>query len=87
MRKSVKTHSLRTVKVMLAGFLSAVLTLYMPVVAYAGNYDIDLGSVDIHAGISSSSFIQEIKSVLRINVNGQMPIRYTIRAGMRIWPM
>ena len=49
MQNSEKTSSLKAVKAALSYVLSAVLALYMPVMAYAGEYDIDLGSVDIHA--------------------------------------
>ena len=55
MQKSLKSRSLKAVKVVLSGFLSAVLVLYMPVMVFAGDYNIDEGSVDIHARESGTT--------------------------------
>lgn len=48
--KSLKNRGFRTLKAgVLSCILAAVMTLYLPVMALAADYDIDRGSVDIHA--------------------------------------
>ena len=49
MQRSMKTRTLKTVKAALSCFMSASLVLYMPVMAYAGEYDIQYGDITITA--------------------------------------
>ncbi|MCR5769511.1 MAG: hypothetical protein K6G45_13670, partial [Lachnospiraceae bacterium] len=50
MQKSSEKRNFRTIrKVAMSATIAAVMVLYLPVMALAGDYDIDEGSVDIHA--------------------------------------